>query len=115
MYPLKLFFKNPLILWTTAGAIVLNIGLWIVLPLYLRQPNTVFLHYTVFIGVDYVGPWWLVLAMPVLGLTALLANLIIADLLFLKEKIIGYALAVTNIFLHLLLVLAAILVILLNI
>lgn len=75
---------------------------------------TTFLHYTVGIGVDYVGEPRDIFTLPIVGLILLLANTLLAYVLHAKAVYTSYVLLGISDFLHIFLLIATMLVISLN-
>lgn len=84
---LKLFLKDKLVIFFIGLNILENLGNWIYLLSYYRQikEQTVFLHYTVHLGVDLVGPRHQLFFIPLFGLMIFLVNSVLAYFLFQKR------------------------------
>jgi len=113
-YPLKLFFRDKIILFSTILAFLGNLGIWIYLPLSLRyKEQLVFLHYTVHLGVDLVGSWQQIFSLPLIGLLFFLINLVLAYLLY-YDKFFSRLIMMGTVILQMILWAAAIFLVFLN-
>jgi len=102
-FPLKLFFKDRIILISTIVSLVVNLGMWIYLPLSITSKDKlVFLHYTVHFGVDYAGAWNEIFTIPLVGLLFICLNLFLGYWLY-YNKYLSHVLVVTSILLQLIL------------
>jgi hypothetical protein len=72
------------------------------------------LHYTVYFGVDQVGPAWQLLAAPGLGALILLVNAALATHFYVQNRWAGLFLSALSFFLQLLLAVSTFLIVLLN-
>ncbi len=60
--------------------------IWQVRP----QETPVFLHYNIYFGVDLIGPWYQFFLMPAIGLVIAVVNVLLARIVFRRQKIFGY-------------------------
>jgi hypothetical protein len=99
-----------------AGLVVLNwaLNLWFVLPRLATSPFFA-LHYTVYFGVDQIGPTWRLAMRPLLGTAILLVNGFLALRFHDKERLVSAFLMALTLLLEGLLLANAFLTILLNI
>ena len=71
--------KIPSRIAIVAIGIILNVALWILVVLTFPQSTpAAVLHYTVGIGIDFIGPGKTILRLPMVGSFLLLFNVIIA-------------------------------------
>lgn len=98
------------LLWLTC----LGLLVWRIVPLA-QDKAYLPLHYNVYFGVDRFGPWYQVFVLPGLGLLFLLMSLIMQTHFFRREKMLARFFSISTTFLEAVFVIAAILVILLNI
>ncbi len=54
-------------------------------------------HYTVYFGIDRVGPWWYVLAYPLFSSIIFIANIVAAILLYFQRRLFSYVIVSTTI------------------
>ena len=103
------------------ASIILNVILWGALyfklqPLsYLSDSGQIALHYNIYFGIDKVGSWYYVLAIPLLGLFIIIFNNILGYIFYLQDKLLSHFLVFSQTALQLILFAAGIFVILLNI
>lgn len=113
-FPLKLFFKDRIVLISVILSLVINLGMWIYLPLsILHKDRLVFLHYTVHFGVDYAGAWNEIFNIPLAGLMLLLFNLFLAYWLY-NNKYLSRVLVVAGAVMQLILLGQAMFLVFLN-
>ena len=116
MYPIKLYFKRLPNLITVISSLTLNLFIWGWLLFYFRpQPDQIFLHYSVLFGVDFIGNWYNVLAVPLSGLFVLVLNLSLGWFLFQKDYFAGYLLNTAGLLTQAVLVVVSILLVFLNV
>jgi hypothetical protein len=83
LFPIKLFLRDKIILGSIISAAVLNLVMWIYLPLAIKPTKAaVFLHYTVHLGVDFIDSWANIFNLPFLGLIILLINTFLAYFIY---------------------------------
>lgn len=114
-----IFWRNYFIRFTTIAAILLQIAMWVLLfwkflPIA-RGAGIVSLHYNIYFGIDLIGMWYGILAIPVSGLIFIIINSILITALYNKEKFLSYFLSGCNALINLGLLTALTLIILLNI
>ena len=111
----NLFFSNRVIWFNLAVSVILNLAMWIGLYFQIApRVEPVALRYTIYFGIDLIGPWWQVFLFPAMGLAIIIINLLLAYFVFLKVKILSYILILTASLAQGLLVIISALVILLN-
>ncbi|PIR04029.1 MAG: hypothetical protein COV59_02485 [Candidatus Magasanikbacteria bacterium CG11_big_fil_rev_8_21_14_0_20_39_34] len=116
MYPLKLYFKNSLNIVFLSLALLMNISLWVWLFLDIGpREEQIFLHYNILYGVDLIGTWGKVLYLPIIGLCILIINAFLGWLLFERSKVPAYLLSLSSVVCHIFLLLAAYLLVFLNV
>lgn len=90
LYPLKLYFKYRASWGLIGAAGLINLAHWITASRYISaQTDSVFLHYNILFGVDYIGEGWRLLGLPTLGLTILLLNFFLGWSLFQTDKFVS--------------------------
>lgn len=99
-------------------SLVLNLAVWAFLYLKffpLRTAEGVLpLHYNIYFGIDFVGAWYEILIMPLVGIFFIAINFFLADIIYLRDKVTGYFLIGAAAFSQVLLLLAAYAIIMLN-
>ena len=114
-----IFWRTLFVRYTTIAAILLQTAMWVLLvwkflPIASGQ-DFVSLHYNIYFGIDLIGAWYNILAIPIAGLIFLTVNAILIVALFNKEKFLSYFLAGCNVLINFGLLTALTLIILLNI
>ena len=75
---------------------LINLGLWIYLFVNrISGPYPVILHYNLFFGVDYLGEYYKIFFIPLVGLLLLLGNGAASFWLYFREKLAAYFLIIT--------------------
>ena len=70
------------------GSVVLNAILWaLVLMTFPKHDPSAILHYTVGVGVDFVGSGWQIFVLPSIGLAMLILNALLARLVRLASEV----------------------------
>ncbi len=126
LYSISKFFEHPFRedIWFKINLVIsvlINVTLWGALYFklypfsYLTETNQIALHYNVYFGIDSVGPWYLALIIPLLGLFIIILNNLLAYIFYLQEKLISHFLIFSQTVLQVILFAAGIFVILLNI
>ena len=114
-FPIKLVLRDRFILVTLIISLVINIGSWGAFVYYFKpQEEFLPLHYSVYFGIDYLGPWYEAYFLPLSFTIFLLLNLFLAVLFFRYGKIVSQILIGGVMFLHLFEILAVLNVIFLN-
>ena len=111
--------ENRALLTFVGISFLLNLALWLIILLKLRPEidaadQMIPLHYNIYFGIDYLGPWYYAFILPALGLFLLAINTFISFLIYIKEKILSYFLVGTAFFSQIILLGAGILVVLIN-
>lgn len=95
---------------------VMNVALWFWLLFNIRpQEDPIFLHYNVLFGVDLIGPWYHILALPTVGLCMLFINAALGWFFFERDKFVSLVLQMTTVLAHFFLLIAASLLVFLNV
>ncbi len=116
---LRTALRSPLMLGWLAlcvSLIAANFGVigWVVWPQ--RAFNQIFpIHYTIYFGIDRVGPWWQVFLPGYLALGVFLANLGVIAAYEEREKVVARLVAAVTLPLLAVLLAAAVFVSLLNV
>jgi len=108
--------KNPTILVTLVLSLLVNIFVWFWLLWQIGPVSEpIFLHYNILFGVDYIGEWWRVLFLPLIGLIILLVNGILGWILYGKDKFLAQFLNCVSLFCQVFLLLTACILVFLNV
>ena len=116
MYPIKLYFKHlPNLIMLPVG-LLFNLASWVWLLWQINpQPEPIFLHYNILFGVDYIGEWWKVLYLPIVGLFIFLVNGILAWILFSRDKFASQVLNFVSVLCQIFILIASALLVFLNV
>lgn len=116
IYPLKLYLKKKPNIVMISLSILINISTWVWLFWFIRpQDDQIFLHYNILFGVDYVGEWWKIVYAPTSGLVIFLVNIILGWIFFSKDKFASYLLNAISVFCQVLILMAASVIVFLNV
>lgn len=115
-YPLKLYFRNKSNIILIASSLFLNLCIWVWLLLNIRfQEDSVFLHYNVLFGVDLTGEWYKVYSVPILGLCIIFFNAIVGWLMYDKDELVALISNGVATIVHIFLLVAASILVFLNV
>lgn len=111
----NLFFKDK----TIVTNLILSLVLWLFGFIWLYsqiQPRVepIALRYTIYFGIDLIGPWWHIYIITLIGLIIFLSNFILAYFIYLNTKILAYLFVLASSAIQALLVIMSILIVLLN-
>ncbi len=82
--------KDRLIKISLFLSLLINFGLWLLLFWQSKSFALVIpLHYNIYFGIDFFGPWYWLFLLPALGLGIIVGNFLMA-LFFYSQKILGY-------------------------
>lgn len=113
-----LIFKDWLSRALLIASLALNLAVWAFLYLKffpLRTAEGVLpLHYNIYFGIDFVGAWYEILIIPLVGIFFIIVNFILADIIYLRDKVAGYFLIGAAALSQILLLLAAYAIIMIN-
>lgn len=116
LYPLRLYRRKYKVIIPFGLSFALNLAIWGWLFWNIRpQDQHIFLHYNILFGVDFLGEWWRVYALPAAGLLILLVNAILGWLLYAKDSFVATLLNVTAVLVQIVLLIAAWLLVFLNV
>lgn len=91
LYPLKLYATRLSIAIPLGISALLNLLMWA--WLIWRVPygeSQVFLHYNVLFGVDYIGQWWKMFFLPLMGIVIIMFNGAMGWVFFNRDKFIAH-------------------------
>lgn len=115
-YPLKLYLTHVPNTLMMGVSLLINIGMWGWLLWYIRPGSgQIFLHYNVLFGVDLIGPWYHVLTIPTIGACVIGVNGALGWFFFGKDKFIAYLMNAITVITHIFLLIAALLLVFLNV
>jgi len=101
------FFRDQLILVSVLFAILTNIVLWIVLLSKFRfDSDPIPLHFSIIYGIDFVGPGTRIYEISAAGLVIWFVNLILAKVVYKKEKLFSYFLTFSSFLVQILIFIA---------
>lgn len=113
-----LIFKDLLFRILFFLSLALNLSLWLLIYFKFSSFRTMGeilpLHYNIYFGVDFVGEWYKIFIMPFAGIFFVIVNFVLADIVYLRDKITSYFLTGAGTFIQVLLLLAAYAVIMIN-
>lgn len=116
LYLLKVFFRDPWVLFPLITSAVTQGVSWWYIVFHMRPSNELFfLHYNIIFGVDLVGEWWKILLIPIGGLIIIIINLLLAAGIYNSDKVFSRLLTVFTAIFQLGLLLTAYLIMEMNI
>jgi len=99
-------------------SIIFNFLIWVVIAwkfIPLVTPGEPLpLHFNIYFGIDFIGEWYKLLFIPLLGIIFIFTNFILADIAYLRDKIVSYFLLGASVFAQIILFLAVYMIILIN-
>ena len=88
---LEKFFKDKLLKFSLIFSLLLNLLLWFYLAWQIRKlPSVIPLHYNIYYGIDFLGPWYYLIFLAGLGLGLIIINFFIALAVLTNHKILSY-------------------------
>lgn len=116
MYPLRLYAHHPVTALSVIIGLALNLAAWgWLLSAIPRGGEQTFLHYTIFFGVDEVGPWYHVFRAPLVGIVVLCINVLLGWALYRRETFMAHVLIITAALVQALVLVSAALIVALNV
>lgn len=113
-----LIFKDNFFRATFFLSIVFNFFIWIIIAwkfIPLVTPGEPLpLHFNIYFGIDFIGEWYKLLFIPLLGMIFIFTNFILANIAYLRDKIVSYFLLGASVFAQIILFLAVYMIILIN-
>ena len=87
LYPFKLYIRHVPNLLLIVGSALVNVAVWGWLLWEIRpREGLLFLHYNVLFGVDLIGEWWQVFWLPAGGTIILLVNALLGWAVFRSDR-----------------------------
>lgn len=112
---ISVFLKDSIIKYTVLAAMVLIIAQIITVVLGIKPAEeAISLHYTTYLGVDFLGAWYLVYLIPIASFLFLVLNGIFAFYLIHREKLLSYLLMIGAVLAAVFLLIQAVLLVMLN-
>ena len=112
---IRFFFKDPFVRYAGILCAVFIVGQILILAFGIKpKAEPIFLHYTTYLGVDFVGAWYLVYGIPLGSLILSILNFGFAFALVRIDKVLSYLLPSWTLFLLLLLTIESFLLTRLN-
>lgn len=103
-FSLKLYLRDRWLLVSGLGTLFVQLFSWgYLLRLLPPSSEPVFLHYTILVGVDFIGPAWQAYLLPLGGLIIVLVNYAVGFITFNQGRFLARLLSVSTFFLQLLL------------
>lgn len=94
----QVFWQDKSIVFGIVLMLVLNIAAWLLVARVERVEEFVPWHYTVYFGIDRVGPWWKMVLYPAFGSVVMLFNFFLVLGVYHKRRLFSYLiLIITNI------------------
>lgn len=110
-----LFIRRPL-LFPNVGSILLIMASFAAILLTIPVTDEpVFLHYTIYFGIDLIGPWIHLFLMPASGLLIFFINLLLSTILYKEHLLLVFFLVYASALAQILILTSLALVILQNI
>jgi len=111
----KSYFQNRAMRDVLILSVLTNIGLWIYLfANKIDSPYPIILHYSLLFGVDYLGEYYKIFFIPLVGLILLLGNSVMGYWIYLREKLAAYFLMIATLEIQIFLFIAGIALIKIN-
>lgn len=112
---LRFLFRDQVIKYSVLTALLFVIAQIGVLVFGIKpQTEPIFLHYTTYLGVDFIGAWYLAYLIPIMGVIFIAINLGIVYVFLHKDKLLWHILTVSSALLNLLLLIHAVLLVIIN-
>lgn len=109
------FLKDKFVKINLFLSLGINVALWLWLLWQTKDfSGHIPLHYNIYFGIDYLGPWYALFYLPLIGLIFLIFNLSIGAFSFEREKMLGYFLLGSSSFSQLILLVASFFIIYIN-
>lgn len=108
----ELIWDNPakrdkLLLAGIFLALFLNVAIWVLsLSKFYGYNDYIILDYNIYFGINMLGPWYYVLALPGVGLALAVIDYLLAFWVYLKSPLASYFLASAAVAVNLLIIIA---------
>ncbi len=107
------FFRVNFFLSIIFNFLIWAVVAWKFIPL-VTPGEPLPLHFNIYFGIDFIGEWYKLLFIPLLGIIFIFTNFILADIAYLRDKIVSYFLIGASVFAQIILFLAVYMIILIN-
>ena len=95
MRDFRFFFKDAVIRYATViGGLLILAQLVVLLVNIVPKDEPIALHYTSYLGVDYLGAWYLAYGLPMGSLIVGVLNLALAYVLARRDKLLSHLLVI---------------------
>lgn len=112
--PFRLFIKSAAVKWLLLGIVAANLISWGLILWQLPEQLSLNLHYTVYFGIDWIGPHWYAYLFPLAGFVIAVVDFFTAWGFAKKLPILGLLLLTAGFFSELLLLTQSVIVVILN-
>ncbi len=86
----QIFWRDRVILTSIFIMLIFNIASWLTLVFIEKNEAIVPWHYTVYFGIDRVGPWWRIGLYPLFGSLVGLFNFFLSVSVFYQRRLFAY-------------------------
>ncbi|MEA3272911.1 MAG: hypothetical protein U9P90_04585 [Patescibacteria group bacterium] len=90
------------------------IATWVALP-FVGKEDFMALHKTIYFGIDWVGPWYDMFFLPLLGLIFIIVNFFISQYIWKNEEKLSHLVSWSTVFLQVFVVVTVVIIARLNI
>ena len=112
---MKLLFKNKTIKYSFWLSIVLNLLVWILFIFRIPASDTpVVLGYNIYVGINFIGPWYNVYYFSLAGLLIIVLNFILIKRFFKREILLAQFFAVSALICQIILIIYGVLIAVIN-
>lgn len=99
------FWQDKIVVANILVILFLTVSGWLLVAQFERFEGFVPWHYTVYFGIDRVGPWWRVVQYPTFGSLVALINFFLAVGFYHQRRLFAYLIFIITIFIELLVLL----------
>jgi len=110
----RFLVKDKVIFLSVTAILLINVATWINLFQITKVDGLIPLHYNIYFGIDYMGEWYKIFTLPLIGLIVFAVNLFISIFVYFKDKFISYILLVSAILVQIIIFLASLSVVWIN-
>lgn len=111
----RFLIKDKVIFLSVIAILLINFATWMNLFRIKKADGLIPLHYNIYFGIDYMGEWYKIFTLPIIGLIIFSVNLFISIFVYFKDKFISYILLVSAILIQIILFLSSLAVVWINI
>ncbi|MFA6391431.1 MAG: hypothetical protein WCW66_01575 [Patescibacteria group bacterium] len=96
-------------------AMIINLGAWVVLYLYIKPSlDPIYLHYNIYFGIDLIGDWYEIYIIPLSGLLIILVNYLAGVILYPSNRVLSKLVVLFAVPVNIFLTLASVLLAFIN-